>query len=253
MVFKDPLDNVPTQVRVGAGDTLKRSLNVRQRRKKKGRFAFSDSKDALVWTVFAYLLRHVPAALPYWISNRLNLQVAGEPEALLWGVPLGQRGNGERTRDTLTDVLQRFGEDPEDFTEPDVMLDFGAHGLIFIEATFGAPTATITDQDLAPYLAANSSSGMTPLAKSESNGLMRSWCIGKRMAGDRPFRLVALLDRTPNVFHKLSSLDVVEWVGWRQFLDDVGKGVGGWPTWMVEWLVQRDLVAPGNVRDRYER
>src|ERR1700704_3912423 len=56
-IHRDPLENIPEEIREGAGAALTGALNVRSRRSKRQRFGFSTSEDAVTWVVFVHLIR----------------------------------------------------------------------------------------------------------------------------------------------------------------------------------------------------
>src|SRR5438105_2624551 len=56
-IQREPLHNIPRQIREGADVALANALNVRNRLSKRKRFGFSTSEDAITWVVFVHLLR----------------------------------------------------------------------------------------------------------------------------------------------------------------------------------------------------
>jgi hypothetical protein len=129
LITASPELNVPKQVRAGLVEVLGQALNHRGRRRKRMKFCFETSDDAVTWTVFRGLEQ----------QGRLNALVApqrplGEPTLLLWGVPIsGPRG--AETASTLAEVCSSLGESPSSFTEPDVIVAW-QDLLVLVEAKF---------------------------------------------------------------------------------------------------------------------
>lgn len=196
-IFKNPLDSIPIESRAGAESAIKGALNERNRPSKWTRFGFfPTSEDAITWVVFTYLLR----------SGRLipALRVAGliEPDAegvtptlLLWGVPIDSVSHGSVIREQLRSLAQMLGERANSLSEPDVIIDLGSHGLIFIEVKHRSGN-DFKKPDYAgwtKYLAMPSA-GWSP-DKVKATGLYelaRNWCLVKGIAANRTAILVNL-------------------------------------------------------------
>ncbi len=129
LIVARPELNVPKEVRAGLVEALGQALNRRGRRKKRMKFCFETSDDAVTWTVFRGLE----------LQKRLGALVApqrplGEPTLLLWGVPIsGPRGR--ETASALAEVCSSLGESPSSFTEPDVIVAW-QDLLVLVEAKF---------------------------------------------------------------------------------------------------------------------
>src|SRR5215471_5417809 len=125
-VYRDPLENIPMQSREGVNDALNLALNQRSRKSKRQRFGFSTSEDAVTWVVFTYLLRsgQLTGAL-----RRSGLITEGAlatvPTLLLWGVPIDTGVRGTEIRSQLVELCASLHEDPNSFSEPDVIIDVG--------------------------------------------------------------------------------------------------------------------------------
>jgi hypothetical protein len=136
-IYRDPLDNIPIESRAGASEALDRALNVRNRESKRRRFGFSTSEDAVTWVVFTYLLRsgQLLAALARagLIRDETSTTV---PTLLLWGVPVDSGAPGATIQKRLSDLCVSLQEDPNSLSEPDVVLDLGEDGLMFIEVKY---------------------------------------------------------------------------------------------------------------------
>jgi hypothetical protein len=132
VIWREAHRNVPPQVREGLDAVLGAALNVTARERKRVRFGFSTSEDAVTWTVFRYLqqtedlgstLRHLLPALP-----------SGEPTLLFWGAPVDERG--VRVREALIAITDDLGESPDYRSEPDLLLWFPASALVSIEVKY---------------------------------------------------------------------------------------------------------------------
>jgi hypothetical protein len=111
-IYRNPLDNIPSEVLAGVEDTLLDALNEYNRENKKLKFGFSSSEDALTWTVFSFL--------------RLNGQLGGigrdcgimsdnaeEPCMLLWGVPQPPASlRSVSIRKQVIEICDRLCENP---------------------------------------------------------------------------------------------------------------------------------------------
>jgi hypothetical protein len=136
-IHQDTPKNIPEESREGAREALSQSLNVRARKSKWDRFGFDTSEDAVTWVVFTHLLR---SGQLLGTLGRAGLIVKGisttAPALLLWGVPVGDNALGAEIRRQLCDLCVSLGEDRNSFSEPDVIIDFGNDGLMFIEVKY---------------------------------------------------------------------------------------------------------------------
>ena len=136
-IHRDPLTNIPEPSREGALDALSAALNIRSRGTKRSRFGFSTSEDAVTWVVFTYLMRS-----KLLLKALQNVQLAApdaghiEPTLLLWGVPVEPTTSGASLRARLSAQCTALGKDKERMSEPDVIVDLGAHGIVFIEVKY---------------------------------------------------------------------------------------------------------------------
>jgi hypothetical protein len=55
---------------------------------------------------------------------------------LLWGAPINSDGEGEKIREWLVQVCAVLGERRNAFSEPDVIVDLGPAGIVFIEVKY---------------------------------------------------------------------------------------------------------------------
>jgi hypothetical protein len=251
-IYRDPLENIPIESREGAIDALSRSLNVRSRQSKRSRFGFTTSEDALTWVVFTYLLRsgQLVAAL-----QRIELIAEKTPTTapvlLLWGVPIGTTTRGIELRSQLRTLCASLKEDPTSFSEPDVIIDFGEGGLVFIEVKYRSGN----DQKLDSYLGWSryeSAAGMTwqfdEVKASGCYELARNWRLLKGLANDRPATLVNLGpaklfsgaegERLTRFINALSPDEHSQFkkVGWSDLLEVVLTTA---PNWIVQYCESR--------------
>lgn len=188
-IHRDPLTNIPEESREGALDALSAALNVRSRRSKRSRFGFSTSEDAVTWVVFSYLMRSKQLVRALQDVQLLPCEAANaEPTLLLWGVPIGPGSRGGTLRDQLTGHCAALGENPESFSEPDVIVDLGERGIVFIEVKH------LSGNDYQPpaYEGWNKyeSAGrlnwrFADVRETGCYELARNWCLLERLADGR--------------------------------------------------------------------
>jgi hypothetical protein len=262
-IYKDPLKNIPCESRAGASEALSHALNERSRVSKWRRFGFSTSEDAVTWVVFTYLLhsRQLEGAL-----RRVGLisakALTAAPTLLLWGAPIAippscYRARGAEIRKQLSDLCTRLGENPISFSEPDVIIDLGEDGLIFIEAKYRS------GNDLKPtnyigwplYL---EESGLAwdieKIRKSGCYELARNWRLLKGLA-DNEKRTVTLVNLgRADLFHGRGGERLTSFVEaistdersrfmkitWSKLL---GDSLFGAPEWFAQFCRHRCLTA----------
>ena len=136
-IHRDPLTNIPEQSREGALEALSAALNIRSRGTKRSRFGFSTSEDAVTRVVLTYLMRS-----KLLLKTLQNVQLAApdaghiEPTLLLWGVPVEPTTSGASLRARLSAQCTALGEDKKRMSEPDVIVDLGGQGIVFIEVKY---------------------------------------------------------------------------------------------------------------------
>jgi len=194
-IFRIVTDNLPEQVREGALETLRAALNERNRPNKIVRFGFSTSEDALTWTVFTSLAQSGQLAEALRAIDATESTVA--PAALLlWGVPYPpQSSRGTQIRQQLIDICHALGERPDSTSEPDVIVDFGDAGLVFIEVKYRSRNERrATGSVYSRYVASTDAfKDGNKVVQSELYELARNWRIGTELAGRRNFTLVNLV------------------------------------------------------------
>jgi hypothetical protein len=230
VIYRDPLHNVPHQVRDGLLETLSDALNVRNRENKLLKFGFSTSEDALTWTVFSYLQRTLQ--LRDVLNGVLSMSFVNEPSLLLWGVPVPRSPSGYCVRDRLTEISNQLGENPLSRTEPDVVCDFGSEGLVVVEVKYRSPNDIKSWREgYNRYLSGLAFEDMSPILASGLYELARNWRFGWELAGRRPMVLVNLVlaarasegKRIESFRSGLRGSDIRKFVqlNWHEFLGNV--------------------------------
>jgi hypothetical protein len=261
LIYKNPIDNIPAEVRQGVKAFLDRSLSKLNHQTKWRRFGFSTSEDAVTWVVFSFLALQAPSALSGLGQRLLGFGSASKPTMLLWGAPVPATNDGDELRVRLIDILDSIGEDKKRRSEPDVVLDYGASGVAFIEVKLHAVNDVAKPADavkFAKYLSNTSAFGDATLVKaSRMYELTRNWRIGWDLAGQRPFRLVNLGPAT--LFKQSERLDSFEKgltisterrfqrLSWSSLLECAAAHVRGLPSWLADWLELRGLKVPNGV------
>ena len=255
-INNDPLENIPPEARHGALETLSHAINERSRETKRIRFGFSTSEDAVTWVVFSYLLRS-GRLFESLIKAGLAPPEAAEasPSLLLWGVPVDDCGHGSSIRKRLIERCKELRERRSSYSEPDVIIEIGQFGLIFIEAKYrsGNDVKPPDYRGWDPYLDASwvdwrkedvRESGLYELA--------RNWCLMSGIAGDMPKTLVNL--GSDEIF---TSQDVkrlkrfvfcvgsdrtssFKQISWAKFLDPI---IDPSPTWFSDFCRRRHLIS----------
>jgi hypothetical protein len=194
LVYLNPFSNVPSFVADGYEQALGTSLNKRNRRAKGYKFLSSKSEDHVTWTIFCYLARvgHLASTM-----SRLGIlpEVSEEPALLLWGVPLPSTESATLLRDQIEGVSNSLDEHPNSRSEPDVILDFGKHGLVFIEVKLwsGNDSLDRNSRKWDSYL--EGSNAFADCDKAKRSGLYelcRNWRIALDLANNRSVRLINL-------------------------------------------------------------
>lgn len=248
-ILRDPMAGVPDEVRPGLSDAIDRALHIDGREEKRTRLGFTTSEDALTWTVFAYLLRHAPAALRAFGRSWLGCAAVDDPAVLLWGALLTSE-TSENLRDALIGVLDALGERRHARSEPDVVLDFGVAGVILIEVKLGATNAVLDPRSrrYERYLGPDAFSDPGLARQSGLYQLVRNWRIGCDLAMDRPFRLVNLgppdlsdtADPLTDLERGLRTSERRQFV--RHTWPELLNALEPFPPWLDRWLRERGLL-----------
>ncbi|MFZ5448932.1 MAG: hypothetical protein ACOZFS_09890 [Thermodesulfobacteriota bacterium] len=252
IVYRNPFGNIPDYIAAGHDEVLRQALNRINRSAKLLKFTSSKSEDHLTWTVFRYLqlTQEMGKAV-----GRLGIDFMDifsvEPTLLLWGCPLPpQEEVGKAIQEKLIQVLDRLGENPQRRSEPDVILDYGERGIIFIEVKHGSPNDTkpAKYQGWRKYLRNTVAFRDTgSVRRTGFYELARNWRIAWDLAGDRPMALINL--GPGELFQGTSQSKLVAFtetldqgesrrfviVSWRQFLDAMPPC----PPWLRGYLDNR--------------
>lgn len=197
LIHRNPACNVPEEVRDGVLETLALAINVRNREGKLRSFCSENSEDAVTWTVFQHLhqtkqLRSVLATLGVGPA----MKSTSEPVLLLWGVPVPRDNTeGMELAERLVKTIDGIERLPQSRSEPDVVLDFGAAGVVFIEVKLrsGNDLKKTSYSGWPKYLYGSIAFGDPDKAASTRlYELARNWRIGWELAGERPLTVVNL-------------------------------------------------------------
>jgi hypothetical protein len=255
VIYRDPFWNVPASIAEGYEFTLKHAINVVNRRSKRVKFTSSKSEDHVTWTVFRCLQTQgrVRDAI-----SKVGIEFAhfaiGEPTLLLWGVPVPKEdrlGKGVRTK--LENALDGIGEEPNRRSEPDVILDLGTAGLVFIEVKLWSKNDTKEHdyEGWGKYL--TSSEFFLDFEKLRHSGLYelaRNWRIACEMANGRPVALVNLgpadlfkndrKGRLPDFLESLRQSPARRFLKltWTSFLEAIPNK----PEWFNQYIQDRGLI-----------
>jgi hypothetical protein len=252
---KNPLDNIPPEVHNGASDTISEALNTINRENKRKKFAFETSEDAVTWTVFNYLRQRRILCEPLkqagidWLSARDM-----EPTMLLWGVPVPVADqSGVNLSQRLVETLTQRGEDPQKYSEPDVILDFGDSGVVIIEVKYRSPNDMLAEESPKwdKYLhSCRAFADIDGVKKTGYYELARNWRIAWDLAGGSS---MALINPGPDTLFKerggcktqrfsegLNQNNTHKFMDmtWRRFF----KGIADRALWFDRYLKERGLI-----------
>ena len=254
-IYRDPIESIPLESRHGADEALRRALNEHNRSSKRARFGFvPTSEDALTWVIFTYLLR---AGLLLKTLQRLGLAAddpnPGMPSLLLWGVPVDDCSGGEELRGQLEMLCMSLGENPQSLSEPDVIIDLGRGGLIFIEVKHRSgndrqdPNYVGWKKYRSPELAWD----MDVIRDSGCYELARNWRLLHGLASNRRATLINLgplslfngkegerLDRFAQGLNA-TKLSEFRKLSWNEFLSDALLEA---PDWFIDFCSQRRVI-----------
>jgi len=214
VVYQNPLHNLPAGVRAGAMETIGNAINLINRTSKRNRFCSTNSEDAVTWTVFRHLARE---RLLTPVLARLQVQpatnAACEPALLLWGArpPADEAQKTSPPADSaaaghamnhetgcaaeLVKAIDSIENNPRSRSEPDVVLDFGDAGVVFIEVKCTSKNDTKKPEHAGwpSYISETSAfADVAGVKNSQLYELARNWRIAWQYADGRPFTLVNL-------------------------------------------------------------
>lgn len=225
---------------------LAKALNERNRPNKQSKFASINSEDHVTWTVFR--------SLQLWeeldaVGDIAQLQAGDNvsPSLLLWGSnPNAECIDDCRLRKRLINILNRLAEKPNSQSEPDVILDFGSAGVVFIEVKLrsgndfknpdyaGWPQYTDSDRCFVE--------GAQAVSQCGAYELVRNWRILDEYADDRPGVLINLADDHGDLerFQEvISNHDQRRFIKctWRDLLQRIAHP----PQWLCNYLIDRQV------------
>jgi hypothetical protein len=259
LIHRDPLQNIPEPVRPGADEALASALNIRNRANKRVKFGFETSEDAVTWTVFRYLQesgelgRVIEACVP-----ALKGIAGAEPAVLFWGAPVPARDERSLAiRARLAALCSSLGENPESFSEPDVILDFGPAGLVIIEVKYRSPNDN-KDAGYGGWPRYLDRSGAfvdeETIRTSGHSELARNWRIGWGIASHRPLALVNLapagvfdephgtrLTRFERALNQTERKCFIR-LPWSRLVDPMRNQ----PPWLEAFIAERELCGRGS-------
>jgi hypothetical protein len=111
-----------------------------------------------------------------------------EPTLLLWGVPIEAARRGAALREQLTAHCTALGENAESFSEPDVIVDLGERGVVFIEVKHlsGNDKQSSSYAGWEKYESAGKLSWRFPdVRETGCYELARNWCLLESLAAGR--------------------------------------------------------------------
>ena len=253
-IYLNPLESIPMDSREGAIEALSKALNEQNRKPKLKKFGFSTSEDAVTWVVFTHLLQ--PGQL---IKGLRRIGVAtgaarnNNATLLLWGVPINGGDRGDETRGQLTSCCVSLGEDPKSLSEPDVIIDLGDGGLVFIEVKYRSGNE-FKEEDYPGWKKYLGSSTLAwrsdEVKRSGCYELARNWRLLNVLAGNRSATLVNL--GPPSLFQGKKGAELERFIAalgtskrsqfkkvtWSELLGEVLPEA---PKWFSEFCDDRGL------------
>lgn len=144
----------------------------------------------MTWMVFTHILRSGQLLGALRQAGLIaDTALMATPTPLLWGAPVDAGARGKEIQGRLRELCAGLREDPNSFSEPDVIVDFGEHGVMFIEVKHQS------GNDLKPvdYAGWPRYASAAPLAwriedvkGSGCYELARNWCLVRLLSDGRP-------------------------------------------------------------------
>jgi hypothetical protein len=254
-IWADPLRNVPAEVRAGAKHAVLSALNERNRTSKWTRFGFSTSEDAVTWTFFSWLTSITANAQISIYNSLLGVRADAAPRMLLWGTEITASGC-HNIRTALIGAADQLGEAPHSRSEPDVVLDFGPAGIVFIEVKFRSGNDKLRSDSPKWHRYLHTSDAFADTDAVKASGLYelaRNWRFAWDLRAGRPMALVNL--GRSDLFgeestHRLDTLEAglslsddarLLRLEWRTVLDQCAS-IAPFPAWMSDYLHRRELL-----------
>ena len=142
----------------------------------------------MTWVVFSHLLRTRQLSVALVEAGLISVEASTVvPTLLLWGVPIDSDTAGTAIQEKLKRRCRELGERANSFSEPDVVIDLGGFGLIFIEVKYRCRNdiKTRNYNGWESYAhATNVGWEADEVVNSGLYELARNWCLLKGTAGD---------------------------------------------------------------------
>lgn len=247
-IWREPTQNVPAEVRSGLAEAAAAALNERNRKTKLLKLASESSEDAVTWTVFSFLTAFAVAQPAWQTLAALAPGDAPMPRSvLIWGVPLF--GDGSDLRTSFAAISSTLGEVATSRTEPDVIIDLGSFGLVFVEVKYKSGNDAQSKKPWEMYTTSDVFADRDLAEKSGRYELVRNWRIGCELARERPFSLVNLVRTVEQGPAELCTRAFAESLNTRptrRFAQVTFRALLAgvptpWPPWFVEYVEQRQL------------
>jgi len=250
IIYRDPFWDVPGFIADGYEKVLAKALNERNRAAKLLKFASSNSEDHVTWTIFHYLV-HVREVAETARRVGLVTSEAREPTVLLWGVPI--LAEGTTTSRHLRKALDAVEKRSDSYSEPDVVLDFGDSGVIFIEMKLRSANAVLEAGSNKWKRYIEKSDAFLDPQKAKQSGLyelVRNWRILCDVAGKRPATLVNLGPAELTLGEAGTPIDLFRaslnlnanrhftTITWDKFLDAIEHR----PLWLNRYIEDRKIL-----------
>jgi hypothetical protein len=239
--MREPLMNVPPEVRDGLVAVLDGAVNVRNRLPKRFKFGSSRSEDALTWTVVEGLRRlgRLDALLPP--AARIHV-TSVPPSVLAWGHPVAGN-NAHQVADALCKISQDLGESAASRSEPDVIVVWPSL-VTFVEVKLDSsndrqplhsafPAYVDDDHDLYRRPDAVASAGLYELT--------RNWTLAARLASMLQSSMLLLNLGPPAISADAAEFAVLlEQTATRRFAfrdwNDVLEDATPLPAWLAVYI-----------------
>jgi hypothetical protein len=197
VIAQSPFANLPEDICAGLDEALENSLNEGTREKKRKRLTSWNSEDHLTWVIFRYLqLRGQLRVALARAGVSFAPNAPSDPTVLFWGSPLPAADHtGKALRAMIESIEVSLDEGCRERSEPDVILDFGSRGVVFVEAKLRSDNdATPADYANWPKYFKDSPPFKSTEAVRQSGHyqLARNWRLAWALAGGRSMALVNL-------------------------------------------------------------
>ena len=195
LIYEKFEDSIPKDVRNGLSAALSRTFNIANQFSKRENFCSEHSEDAVTWTIFKYMMMDplLPGSFPAKVAK---FSVGVDSEVLLWGAPITTINHDARASFIKASTI--VGEKANYRTEPDVIMDYGKYGLIFIECKYLSPNS-IKPPMFKGWDKYDSPQYFKNFANVRQGGLYqltRMWRMGNEMAENRPFTLINIVRKS---------------------------------------------------------